>query len=79
MKGEYLSNIIDLNNFKKNCLNLIEAPCGSGKTTFAIQELKKINPSPWGTNMLYLIDGTIGKEQLLRTKGVEYGINEWTG
>ena len=40
MQVEYLSNIINLNDFKKNCLNIIEAPCGSGKTTFAIQYLK---------------------------------------
>ena len=79
MKGEYLSNIVDINDIKSNCLNLIYAPCGSGKTTFAKTELINLNHNLWNSEMLYLIDSAIGKEQLLQSEGCVWDINYWTG
>ena len=79
MKGEYLKYIVDVDEIKDTGLNLIFAPCGSGKTTFAREVLKDLNPNPWGADMLYLIDGSVGKEQLLRSKGAICTENFWTG
>lgn len=69
MKGEYLSNIIDINDIKKGGLNLIYAPCGSGKTTFAKTKLKELSTGIFRDEILYLIDGAVGKEQLLQSDG----------
>lgn len=65
MEGSYLSEIIDpLEAGYCQQLNLIVAPCGAGKTTFAIEHLATL----WGDRQtsLYLIDTVAGKEQLLQ-------------
>lgn len=41
MQGKYLSEIVNMNDFEYGKINLIYAPCGSGKTTFAKTELLK--------------------------------------
>ncbi len=79
MTGEYLSNIIDIDDIKGGKLNLIYAPCGCGKTYCARNELIKLNPSILGLDMLFLIDGSVGKEQLLHSKGAVLDYNYWTG
>lgn len=79
MTGEYLSEIIDKKDIKASKLNLIYSPCGSGKTTFARTVLANMKINPWGLNLLYLIDGKIGKEQLLRSDGAVCFENMWTG
>ncbi|MBE7019135.1 MAG: hypothetical protein E7413_04595 [Ruminococcaceae bacterium] len=79
MQGEYLSNIIDIDDIKDEGLNLIYAPCGSGKSTFAKEQLKSLDDSIFSEGMLYLIDGSAGKEQLLQSKGAELDYNYWTG
>lgn len=81
MTGQFLSEIVNLEDFEYSCLNIVDAPCGSGKTTFAKNILPKIKPcSPWGEkDMLYLIDTKNGKEQILKSEGFEFGINPWTG
>ena len=74
MKGKYLSEVININDLGYGCINLINAPCGSGKTTFALNKLVKLTEDTndgWSKNMLYLIDTKNGKEQLLRN-GTEY-------
>lgn len=73
MKGKYLSEIVDINDFEQGKLNLIEAPCGSGKTTFAKTKLMNLTINP----ILYLIDTAVGKEQLLHS--AEPKENYWTG
>ena len=42
MRGKYLSEIVDIDDFEENKLNLIYAPCGCGKTTFAKTVLKQV-------------------------------------
>jgi type I site-specific restriction endonuclease len=64
MKGKYLSDIIDVEDFGSYCLNLIEAPCGSGKTEFVKRILEPfINKDDW-QEILFLIDTKVGAEQL---------------
>lgn len=64
MNGKYLSDFKDEITLEKNCLNLITTPCGSGKTTYALDLLKeKVDNFE---NVLYLIDGKIAKQQILR-------------
>ena len=64
MKGKYLSEIIDLEDLGTYCLNLIEAPCGAGKTEFVKKILEPfINTDDW-QDILFLIDTKIGAEQL---------------
>ena len=41
MNGQYLSDIVNTNDFHHERINLIYAPCGSGKTTFAKTKLLK--------------------------------------
>lgn len=82
MIGEYLSEIVDVADLEARTLNLITAPCGSGKTYFAKTVLKDYNE--WYRDdilpdMLYLIDSAIGKEQLLHSKGAKTEYNYWTG
>lgn len=68
MKGETLDKLIHVEDLHKRCLNLIKAPCGSGKTYFA-KGLKRLAVFD---KMLYLIDTKTGKDQLL--EGAE---KEW--
>lgn len=53
MKGKYLSEVVDINDLQEGKLNIIDAPCGSGKTTLV--EKKLWREAYWG-DMLYLID-----------------------
>lgn len=62
MNGEKLSGLINVDELKEGVLNLIDAPCGSGKTYFA----KKLKQLSLYDNMLYLIDSKAGKEQLIK-------------
>ena len=78
MKGYHLSEIVNIDdNLEPWKLNLIYAPCGSGKTTFAKTVLKELADCFSFSPLLYLIDTAVGKEQLLR--GGEMKINTWTG
>lgn len=78
MEEKYLSQIVDVNDIEEGKLNLINALCGCGKTTFATEVLAKYGNKQYGCdNTLYLIDTAVGKEQLLHT-GVPRE-NEWTG
>lgn len=82
MTGEYLSNIVDVDDLQENKLNLIFAPCGSGKTTFAKTVMKEVHESYYDSyfheDMLCLIDTAMGKEQLLHSDGAEEMFNFWT-
>ena len=65
MEGEYLKDIIDMDDIGgEEILNLIVAPCGSGKTTFALETLVPYLGGPEKT--LYLIDTLAGRDQLLQ-------------
>lgn len=77
MTGEYLSNLVDVNDIECGKLNLIYAPCGSGKTTFAKGKLAKFAKNNYLCGFsLFLIDTAIGKEQFLQSGYVEE--NPWT-
>lgn len=77
MTGEYLSNLVDVNDIECGKLNLIYAPCGSGKTTFAKERLTKFAEENYLCRFpLFLIDTAIGKEQFLQSGCIE--VNPWT-
>ena len=47
MKGtKYLSDVLDTSLFEKGYMNVIYAPCGSGKTTAAINHIAPLASSP---------------------------------
>lgn len=59
----YLGDVIDINQFKRGQVNIVVAPCHSGKTTAAIKiftEHRSLSPEG-----LFLIDTTAGRDSLL--------------
>lgn len=86
MKGKYLSEIVNMDDLEVGKLNLIEAPCGSGKTTFAKNKLKDMHKDKqhdvfyglYDLDMLYLIDTAMGKEQLINSKDAEVVYSYWS-
>ena len=61
----FLSYIINLDSIRNDKLNLIKAPCGSGKTTLALEKMPQKNCIASGRT-IYLIDTLAGMEQLLK-------------
>lgn len=72
---KYLSDAISLDDIKMNCLNLIKAPAGSGKTRCALTRFPEIT----GNRMksVYLIDSRYGSEQILTNEGTKAYSPEW--
>ena len=65
MKGtKYLAELVDVNMLKKEKLNIIKAPTGSGKTYFALTYLPSLVRDALHS-VVYLIDTINGKEQIL--------------
>ena len=64
MNRKYLLDVYKENNLvlKPHQLNLIKAPCGSGKTTFFFEYLCKIYDTK---RILYLVDTTMLKESMV--------------
>lgn len=62
--GFYLSDVLDTSKLQPHTLNIIQAPCGCGKTTAAINKLLPLASHPH--RALYLIDTTVGKDRLAR-------------
>ena len=60
--GKYLSDVLDTSNLKHDQFNVIVAPCGSGKTTAAINKLAPLASSP--RKALFLIDTHNGNVRL---------------
>ena len=56
--SKYLSDVLDTTQFQRGKINLIEAPCGCGKTTCAKGKIADIASSR--NKVLYLIDTTNG-------------------
>ena len=78
MEEKFLSEIVNVEDIEEGKLNLIHAPCGCGKTTFATKVLAKYGNENYGCdNTLFLIDTKTGKDQLLH--GGILKENEWTG
>ena len=59
---KYLSDVLDVSLFEKGVMNVIEAPCGCGKTTCAINRIAPLASSP--RKALYLIDTKNGCQRL---------------
>ena len=59
---KFLSDVLDTSLFEKGFFNVIWAPCGSGKTTAAINKIAPLASAP--RKAIYLIDTRIGKERL---------------
>ena len=82
VKGKYLSEIVSVEDLEIGKLNLIPAPCGCGKTTFAKRILQSVNADYCDEfvqpDMLYLIDTAMGKEQLLKSKESLIEYNYWS-
>ena len=78
MKGDFLSDIIDFDDLGKcGYLNLIVAPCGSGKTTLALNHLAPMYGNP--ARALYLIDTVAGQDQLLQNPKFRCYDKDWRG
>ena len=86
--SQYLSELIDLKEFTAGKLNLIEAPCGSGKSRFALNKLPETVSR--NSKLLYVIDTINGREQKLKEENttpygtgweelIRRGTQEWEG
>ena len=76
MEGDFLSDIIDFDDIGGyGHLNLIVSPCGSGKTTLALDHLA----TQWGnpSRALYLIDTVAGQDQLLQNPKCRCYDKDW--
>ena len=62
MNDIYLSDALQTNLFRKGSLNVIVAPCGSGKTKAAIDTITPLASSPY--KALYLIDTISGCQRV---------------
>ncbi|MBE5772351.1 MAG: hypothetical protein E7337_00270 [Clostridiales bacterium] len=64
MQGtKYLSELISETDFQTDALNLLVAPCGSGKTTLFLNKIAGALPDKH--RMLYLIDTSLGNQYLI--------------
>ena len=62
---KYLSDLVSLDMLKKDRLNIIKSPTGSGKTYFALNKIPKtVQGATY--KIVYLIDTINGKEQILQ-------------
>ena len=76
MQGEYLSTLLseeDIGN--DGAIDLIVAPCGAGKTSFALDVVASMWGGPQKT--VYLIDTIAGKDQLLQNPKCQCYNREW--
>lgn len=75
---KYLSELVDVSQLKRNKLNIIHAPTGSGKTYFALQYIPTLVDNPHH-NILYLIDTTNGKKQIVSNYNAITESRDWQG
>lgn len=84
--NNFLSESVDMNGIKAGVLNIIQAPCGSGKSYFALNKLPKTVSR--NSKLLYVIDTINGREQKLKEKNttpygaaweelIKYGTQDW--
>ncbi len=65
MKGsKWFAEAVHMENMQSGVLNLVRAPVGCGKTTWALNCLAQIVSNK--NRMLYLIDTVNGREQLVK-------------
>ena len=61
-KDVFLSDVLDTSYFQKEVMNVINAPCGCGKTTAVIDMILPLASVP--RKAIYLIDTKLGNERL---------------
>lgn len=85
---KYLTEAVDISEIKAGALNVIQAPCGSGKSYFALNKLPETVSK--NSKLLYVIDTINGREQKLKEKNttpygtgweelIKRGSQEWDG
>lgn len=74
-REKYLTEAVHADEIKSGQLNLIEAPVGAGKTTWALNVLAEEVSDKH--RMVYLIDTVNGKQQLLRHESATYYDRHW--
>ena len=62
-QGKYLSEAVHMDELRPGAINLVKAPVGSGKSTWAVDELPRMVSKP--CKMVYLIDTRNGNTQLV--------------
>ena len=72
---KYLSDYIDEKVFIPGKVNLIETPCGSGKSTWALNYCSSLVKE--GKKVVYLIDTANGRDQFLREENTMRYTREW--
>ena len=66
MKGtKHLSEMVDMGMMKKDRLNIIKAPTGSGKTYFSLTHIPNYTPNDAIYTVVFLIDTINGREQII--------------
>ena len=75
--AKYLSDVLDTTHFEKGYFNVIWAPCGSGKTTAAIERIAPLASAP--RKAIYLIDTRLGKDRLSREDGLTTPCHFYSG
>ena len=68
MEKKYLSEVLEQDSFFHGTLNVVVAPCGSGKTHAAINVVAKIASQPY--KALYLIDTRNGCQRVAKEEGM---------
>jgi len=71
----YLSQVLDTSYFEKGFFNVIDAPCGSGKTTAAIEKIAPMASS--FDRAIYLIDTKLGKDRLSKEEKLTIPYKEY--
>ena len=66
--SKFLSDVLDASSFVSDAFNLIIAPCGSGKTTAAINTIAALASSP--RKALFLIDTQNGNLRLVQNEAL---------
>ena len=68
MNEKFLSDVLEQESFLHGTLNVVVAPCGSGKTHAAINVVAKMASQPY--KALYLIDTRNGCQRVASEKGM---------
>ena len=85
---KYLTEAVHVEDIKTGVMNVIQAPCGSGKSYFALHTLPETVSR--NSKLLYVIDTINGREQKLKEENttpygtgweelIRRGTQEWEG
>ena len=78
-KTKFLAQAVHENEICDGQLNMVKAPVGSGKTTWALRTLSKELDSP--LKMVYLVDTQNGRDQIVSANSdiAEHYSDVWLG